>query len=173
MWSGLLFTRFAADLWHRFNTYVRHLAPEKRNRCAKESPQDMSGRRCQKKCQIKPSKPFEIVLPCTREHSSHRCARCRKRSLNNTRLSSLWTPVPSRGVHFGPHGPSCTGPGLSGCSRNGTDGSRRPLKAPVLPWSQLFPTKARDPRSHLYIDIGYHAEIMPGRSCGDHAWEIL
>ena len=98
-----------ADLRAPFGHNLSPLGPESTNRCAKECPQDRSGRRCQKRCKVKPSKPFEIVLPCKREHSFQCDAMCRKGCLNNTLLSSLWTPVLPQGSHFGSHGPSCTG----------------------------------------------------------------
>ena len=105
----MLFTRFVADLWPPLNTYVLLLAPERQNRWAQKGAQDMSGTMCQTRYTIQPSKTFQIVLPCTREHSFQCDAMCRKGCLNNTLLSSLWTPVLPQGIHFGSQGPSCTG----------------------------------------------------------------
>ena len=71
----------------------------------KRRSQDMPRRRCQKTRKSDPSKSFKIMLPYTRQHNFHG----EKWSLNNTLLSTFWTPVLAQGIHFECHGPFYTG----------------------------------------------------------------
>ena len=95
---------FLHDLWLIFDTLLTThfvpLAQPKPNSSAKGGPQEMPGKRYHKRCRIRPSKSFEIMLPCTREHSFHCDAMCRKGSLKLTLLKSFQTLVRPESSHM-------------------------------------------------------------------------
>ena len=140
---------FLHDLWlicdTLLTTHFVPLAQRKPNSNAKGGPQEMPGKRYHKRCRIRPSKSSEIMLPCTREHSFHRDAMCRKGSLKLTLLRSYDYLCVPRTAICGPQWPSCT-------RRNVWSDSRGP--EPTMEWSPCPSALAcRIPVIYRYIYI--------------------